>query len=86
MDNSTETIRKLIKPKLSIGILFTLICLAPFINLLCELISSQYNNILLYAILSFFTLTLLGAYWCWHIMKMINLEQDIEEIKKTMEE
>ena len=84
MDNEKKEIRRLIKPKLAVGILLSLICIAPFINLLCKLISLEYENILIDAVCSFFTLICLGAYWCWHIIKIINLDCDVEEVEKMI--
>ncbi len=86
MDNQEKEIRRLIKPKLITGFLLSLICIAPYINLIYKLIYSKYDKILTDAACSFFTLICLGAYWCWHIIKVINLDRDVEQIKKIMEE
>ena len=86
MDNTKKEIRRLIKPKLISGILLSLICIAPYINLICKLVSLEYEKILIDAICSLFSLICLGAYWCWHIIKIINLDRDVEEIEKMMKQ
>lgn len=55
------------------GIMLTLICLGPFGNLIFSILTHEFENILCYAIATFPTLIIIGAYWCWYIMIFINI-------------
>ena len=87
MDNmdSKEELRKIMKPRLFSGLLFTFTCLGPFGHLIFSIIVNDCSKLLYYALFSFPTLIMIGAYWFWHINKCLNLEKDIEEINDLLE-
>ncbi|KAF5037564.1 hypothetical protein DSECCO2_563250 [anaerobic digester metagenome] len=84
MTNSKKDIEKIIKPKISVGILITLVCLGPFGNLIFSIAIKDYSRLMVYAIFTLPTLMAVGAYWFWHILKRINLNRDIEQIQKSL--
>ena len=84
MDSRKKEIEKIVKPSLLGGILITLVCLGPFANLVFSIAIKEYNSLMIYAIFTFPSLSFLGAYWFWHIIRIKNLDRDVEEIQNLL--
>lgn len=83
--NNKKFIKQLIKPKITSGLLLTFVCLGPFGNLVFNIITKDYSRLIVYALLSFPTLIIIGAYWFWHINKTLNIQNDVEEINNLLD-
>lgn len=65
-----KDVEKLVKPKISLIILVTLVCFGPFGNLIFNVVTKDYDNLLLPALLTLPTLLIMSTFWCWYLYSL----------------
>jgi hypothetical protein len=82
LNDTKKEIQKIIKPRIFVGIIGTLVLLAPYFNIMFSIYTNSYDKDFRISLwLTLPSLILLGAYWCWHIIRILNIERDIKEIE-----
>lgn len=79
-DELLKFLRKTRKLKLLSTILSTLICFGPYGNLILGIVSKDYDNLLVSALLTFPTLILMSLLWCSHLNEIKEYKQLAVEV------
>lgn len=83
-DYSLEDIEKMIKPKISLLIACTLICLGPYGHLILKIVDKDYEKLLTPALLTFPTLIAMCTYWYLYLNKRKSYKSVAKEVYENI--
>lgn len=82
-DNILKDTKKLLKLKLWVTILVTLICIGPYGNLLLGIVNEHYSDLTIPALLTFPTLIIMSISWCWYLHSLKDYKTQKTVLVKT---